>query len=50
MTWRWWWLCDDWWWCGGDCGEVTMVGDVVGVRVAEVDGIERFASVVCSDG
>ena len=34
----------------GGSVEVTMVGDVVGVWVAEVGGIVRCASVVCSDG
>ena len=33
-----------------DCDEVTMVSDMVGVWVAEVGGIGRCASVVCSDG
>ena len=33
-----------------DMTEVTMVGDVVGVWVAEVGGIGRCASVVCKDG
>ena len=43
------WLCDEWWECGGDCDEVIMVGDVVGVWGAEVGGIVRCASVVRSD-
>ena len=43
-------MCAYWWECGDDCGEVTMVGGVVGGWLAEVDGIGRCAAVVCSDG